>query len=1503
MADETLVQASGGIDIAIVGMAGRFPGADDVEALWRNVREGVESVTAFTDAELLGRGVPQSELDDPAYVKAGVLFGGFEQFDASFFGYTPREAQYLDPQQRVFLECAWHALEDAGYDVSRLHGVVGVYAGAGANLYFMRHVLPHCTLAGGGIADLISLLNGNSADSLCTRVAYKMDLRGPAVTVQTACSTSLTAVHLACQSLLGQECDVALAGGVWLNLMQADGYRHQLGSILSSDGHCRVFDARADGTVLGSGVGVVVLKRLDEAIRDDDTIHAVIRASAANNDGARKPGYTAPGIDGQAAAILAAQSMAQVDADSIGYLEAHGTGTALGDPIEVAALTQAFRATTQRRGYCAIGALKSNIGHLDAAAGVAGLIKAVMAVRDGILPPTLNFDTPNPKIDFEASPFYVNTQARAWPSGDKPRRAGVSAFGMGGTNVHVVLEQAPARAQISTPRLSGQWVLRLSARSESAVQAQAQALARYLDEHRDLAMEDVAYTLRSGRKRHACRAAVVARDVAEAVMRLRSADDAGYAVGRTAGDSVPGVAWLFPGQGSQHSDMGRALYESEPVFKQAVDRCCMRLLNELEVDLREILYPAAATREQAEILLAQTRYTQPALFVTEYAMAQLWLSRGVQPCAMLGHSVGEYVAACLAGVFSLEDALALIALRARLVQSTEPGAMLAAMLPAAQVQSGLRDGVEVAAINAPDVTVVSGRVAAIDELEREWASLGIVSRRLVVSHAFHSALLEPVQADFEVALRKLSLGEPSIPFISNVTGGWITAGQARSPAYWVEQLRMPVRFSDGVQVLLDGQDCVVLEVGPGRTLGGLVRRHPACGEGRVVLATQAPANRPDQQAEAFVGCLARLWVSGIELDDSPAGAGGRRVRLPGYPFERHSYWIDAAGEALSGVAAPMPPAAVKPCGLEDWFHVPVWNRSPLPAAAHDGQGAVLLLSDGSPLAAAMAARFAALGLSVALLERGAAYADLGGQRHAARATSAEDLGLALAAIQAQIGPVSRICHLWNLGAVTHPEQELHSLLALVQALDATPKARAAMWEMTVCVDGLENVSGAEAVMPGKALLRGPCLVLPQEFPGAACRIVDVVVPDNAETAKRLAAQLVDEVLSDGTDSLVAWRGRSRWVRAFRQARMGEPSGYRLRAGGVYVITGGLGGIGLAIARYLAAHWQARLVLIGRRSAGEAEAGLIRPLEALGAQVLTVAADVSDLAALRNALTLAERRFGALHGVIHAAGEFEPRMMVESDPDQTARALSAKVMGTDVLCEALDARALDFLMLCSSLAGTLGGLGRAAYASANAYLDAVAQSRDGSRGYPVFSVAWDGWRGVGMGAGVTLPEGVGIDPDRGAQAFARIVDGEAQPLTLVVTTNLDNRLAGLSASLEEWRDAAPPQRVGYPRPSLQTAYAAPSGELAEGLAAIWGEWLGLTPVGIHDNFFELGGDSLLAIRLCGQIGATYGVAMHPAEFLRTPTIAAMAELIEVRLIEQIEAEAAADDPRSDTPRAT
>jgi acyl transferase domain-containing protein/acyl carrier protein len=1485
MSNDVLPGGEETLAVAIIGMAVRLPGAPDVDTFWRNLREGVESIRFFSDEELKALGVDPSALAHPDFVKAAPVLERVARFDAPFFGYSPREAELMDPQHRLFLECAWKALEHAGQHPTWHPGATGVFAGSSLSTYLLFNLATRPDLA--QAEDTFPVMVGNDKDFLATRVAYHLGFKGPAVTVQTGCSTSLVATHLACQALLGFQCDVALAGGVSVHMPQRTGYYHQQGGITSPDGHCRAFDANGQGTLFGSGVGVVVLKRLEDALADGDTIHGVIRGSAINNDGAVKVGYTAPGIEGQAEVIARAQAVAEVSPDSISYVEAHGTATQLGDPVEVEALTQAFRAGTDKKGFCGLGSVKTNIGHLDAAAGVAGLIKTVLALKHRELPPSLHYQKPNPRIDFASSPFYVNAALKPWPAGATPRRAGVSSFGIGGTNAHVILEEAPA-ARASGPARPWQ-VLPLSAKTPSALETQTAELTAHLKAHPEQALADVAWTLQQGRKALEHRRIVVCSDRAEA-LRVLEEKDAQRTFSLSAGPQPPSVVFMFAGGGAQYVDMGRGLYQSEPAFREAVDTCCELLRPRLGFDLRPVMYPPdSAKQEEAQARMKRTSVALPALFTIEYAMAKLWAAWGIQPEAMIGHSLGEYAAACLSGVFSLEDALALVVLRGKLFEEIPGGGMLSVPLPEDEVRALLTPELSVAAVNGPAQCVIAGTTAAIDALAAELARREVEFRQLQIDVAAHSHLVEPLLARFQAFVATLKRHAPEIPFVSNVTGTWVTPAEATDPSYWTRHLRQTVRFGEGLRTLHEQPGRLLLEVGPGRTLSTLARLQSAPGTRPTpVLASMRHPQDKLADGEHLATTLGRLWLAGVEVDWAEVHKGQRRLRvpLPTYPFEGQDYWLapEAPSSRPRGSAKKSPDVA-------SWYHQPSWQRAALPPRpkADETKRGWLVFLDGSGVGSALCERLAKQGHEVTSVLPGARFGQETAERYTVDPRQREDHEALFQALKAQGRKVERIVHLWSVDDLpaSGPErfeqaqdQGFHGLLRLAQALgDAGLEGEVSLY--VAGRDALE-VESADLCAPEKSLVLAACKVIPQEQDTVVCRYVDL-----GTTGPRAAEQLHRELTSGATEPVVALRGPHRYVQVHEPVRLegDAPAARPLKARGVYLLTGGLGGVGLLLAGYLARTYQARLVLVGRSPPSPRHQQALQELEASGAEVLTVAADVADEFRMREVLAEVDARFGTLDGVIHAAGlagEKAVSLLSSITPETCEPHFHAKVRGTQVLERVLRGRTLDFCLLLSSNAAVLGGLGLAAYGAANTFLDAFASSRAREEGTPWLSANWDGWP---TGSSERPAVQTSIDPfamsaPEALEAFRRLVEAPLSGQVVVSTGNLDARLA-------QWvrREGASKKGPGaggsgtlHARPALGTEYVPPGSELEHGLVTVWQEVLGLEQLGVSDNFFDLGGNSLLWLKVVGRLKKELGREVPLTSVFEAPTVAALAKLL-------------------------
>ena len=1506
--------------VAIIGIACRFPGAKNVDEFWQNLRDGVESISFFSDEELAAEGISPALLSDPNYVKAGAVLEGVKLFDADFFGYFPREAEAMDPQQRLFLECAWTALEAAGYTTENCESQIGVYAGSRVNAYLLNNLYPSGERF--GLRNRIQPLALGDDDYLATRVSYKLNLWGPSLKVQAACSTSLVAIHLACQALLNGECDMALAGGVALRIPEKTGYLYQEGDVVSPDGHCRSFDARAQGTVFGSGVGIVVLKRLRDALKDRDNIDAVIKGSAINNDGALKIGFTAPSAEGQAQVIAEALDIAGVDPETVAHIEAHGTATPLGDPIEVAALTQAFRARTQKKNFCAIGSVKSNIGHASAAAGVAGVIKTVLALKHMLLPPTLHFEQSNPKIDFANSPFYVITKLSEWRRADTRRRAGVSSFGIGGTNAHAVIEEAPA-TEASGPSRPWQLLL-VSAKTGTALETATTNLAEHLKQHPEINLADAAFTLQVGRKAFNHRRALVCRDLADAMQALESADPR-RALTRDRDLSDGTTAFMFPGQGSQYVNMGRELYETETVLREQVDFCADLLLPKLGLDLREILYPSEDQVEEASKRLHRTVLAQPALFTVEYALAKLLMSWGIQPKAMIGHSVGEYVAACLAGVFSLEDGLALMAARGRLMDGLPGGSMLAVPMRVEELKPLLSDTIALAAHNGPSLCVLSGPEEAIQVIERRLKEMDIDCCHLHTSHAFHSQMMKPILHAFTEEVRKIKLNPPAIPYLSNVSGDWITEAEATDVNYWAKHLRESVRYSEGLSKLLESFNGVLLEIGPGRSLSAIAKQHSRIGQ-NIFSTTRHPQERHSDGA-FLLGTLGRLWLAGVRPNWSAFYLNERRHRLPlpTYPFEGRRYWVEAprgsdTEQARTG-------ALEKKTDLADWFYVPSWKRS-VPPQMLEGENLAaqqrcwLVFVDDCGLGARVVQRLQAFGQDVIRVEVGASFNQCDQYGYVINPRSRSDYFDLFRTLRKESRVPNRIVHLWSVTRSDSPSgiesfdaaQRLgfYSLLHLAQALDKYSVVEPL--QIDFISNHIQEIRDRDRLRPEKATALGPCKVIPQEYPNVTCRSIDVVLPrvtENGEDA--LVEQLLKELAANPAESVIAYRGKHRWVQVFEPVRLTAANGSaRLKTGGVYLITGGLGHIGLLLAQFLAKTVKAKLVLTGRSALPDREdwdeylrnhdeqepiaqrIRQVRAIEDFGAEVLTISADVGSMDQMQAVIAQAAQRFGGLDGVIHAAGILGEKLMMpiqETSDDECHAQFNAKARGVMVLDELLHDRQLDFCVVTSSLSSVFGGLGYSTYAAANIFMDVFAHHRAQTGGLAWTSINFGRWNFAEeverRTSFIAAGERSVMTAEEGVEAFRRIL--RAVPATQIIVSTRD-----LAARISRWknpessRDADQTMLVesalfgvastGYSRPDMPNAYVAPSTEAEQKIASIWQDLLGIGLVGIHDHFLDLGGHSLIATRVISRMREAFKVELSIRTLFEAQTVAELAAIV-------------------------
>jgi phthiocerol/phenolphthiocerol synthesis type-I polyketide synthase E len=1491
-----------GNGIAVVGMAGRFPGASSLSGFWENLRAGTMSLTQLSDDKLRRAGVPQETLADADYIKVAFLLDDFHRFEPGLFGITPREAEAMDPQQRVLLEVCHDALQDAGYDPHRFGGRIGVYAGARSNEYLSQYVRanPSFMAAIGEARARIA----NHADFLSTCVSYHLGLRGPSISSVTACSTSLVTVHMACAALFSNECDMALAGGVEIPLPAYRGYRYsEGGGMLAADGVVRPYDAGASGTVFGAGAGVVVLKRLSEAVADRDAIHAVIIGSAINNDGAAKSSYAAPSEAGQAEVLASALRIARIDPASVGYVEGHGIGTPVGDPVEVAALNRVYGAGRRGARDVALGSVKGNVGHLGAASGICGLIKAVYSVREGIIPASLNFADPNPRLNLHAGPFYVADRTRPWAQDLGARRAAVSSFGVGGTNAHLILEEPPS---VQTGAARPYHLLTFSARTTTALAAMEEAFRAHLSEShvagsaRELA--DIAYTLTEGHPLRAVRRSIVVADRADAVRQLsaRRADTA-HSVPR---GRTPGVVFLLPGQGAQYVGMTRQLYECEPEFAAVLDHCCDVLRRSHGLDLEKVLFPStaeAATR--AEAAIGRTSVAQPALFTVEYALALLLISWGVEPVAMAGSGIGEYVAAALAGVMDADDALRLVAHRGVLIESLPPGFMTAVPLSEDQLLPLLPPGVDLAAVNAPGMCVVSGPQASVCELEMSLSTRSVGTSRLRTSHALHSRMMDPVLEGLADRVASVPLRGPSIPFVSGVTGDWITTEQATDPAYWARHIRACVRFADAAGLLLaDSGNCFV-EVGPGRALSDLVTQTASS------LPTHLPERVPavpmihaagDERDElrVLLEGLGRLWSYGCVVDWHRFWAHEKRGRVhaPTYPYERESFWVKPVRSDLvdADVSRHKGP-----------FYVPTWTETSPPRNCTPDDGSLWLVfaHPGEAVTNELIRLIRAKGGNVVVVSPGGKYAETAAGSHTVRPREASDYGKVAAAVLDAWPARVRLVHAWLLGGGSarteqaavrsHLDLGLYSLLLTFQ--EFSRRAAGTLLDVSVLTRGMHDVLGDGAIDPAKAAVRGLLKTVPQELGSATVRSVDV----GAGAAEMLATQLFRELRSSSTEQEVALRGRKRWAAGHSEIRLDDAAGtpYLLDEQGVYIITGGLGGLGLELAQELARLARARVVLVSRSglpprsswaslaaaSPDEALRGRLRAVlavEEAGGQVLAYAADVADEARMREVRAEVMRAHGHVDGVFHLAGVVGGGLVKLRTRDAVERVLAPKVLGTYVLDRVFRP---SLLVLYSSIAAVTGDYGRSDYAAANAVLDAYAQAQWGA-GRHVVSINWPDWT-VAAGAENTEPDMYrdgAIGPAEASAALQSILASGIGPQVVVSPGGLltRERLASQVATSAGGTAGVPGGALGARY--VDTPYAPPQADVERTLAVLWQHALGVERVGLDDDFRELGMSSIAAVRLVGRMSEMFGVDISVSELFDWRSLRAAARGMQTAL---------------------
>ncbi len=1338
--------------IAIVGFDCRLPGADNVDEFWKNLLAEKDSIVEFTEEQLLAAGVSPATFNNPNYVRKRGIVERPDQFDAEFFNFTPKEAELLDPQHRIFLECAWHALEDSGVDPFKTDRKISVYGGTGSPYHFVDTINNKNVQK---YANGTVIVTSNDKDYLTTRVSYKLNLTGPSINMQSACSTAMVSVVLGMDSLLNYQTDLLLAGGATLDIAPHQGYLYQQGGLESPDGKCRTFDKGANGTTFSRGCGVVALKRLEDALEDKDFIYAVILSGSINNDGNRKAGYSAPSVDGQIEVITESIELAGIDASSISMVEAHGTATSVGDPIEVASLSEAFRQYTDNKGYCAIGSVKTNIGHTDVASGMASLIKTALSLKNGVMPASLHFDEPNPAINFEDSPFYVNTTTKKLEKhGEMPARALVNSFGVGGTNACVILEEAP---QAETSEVAFEYdLLFISAHHKNSFRNYCDDIKKWLEEDPEINLNAFAHTSRTNRKSLKYKGVISFKDRTELLSRLEEE----ISPLTTASTADRELVWMFPGQGNQFIDMGRELYQHDTIFRETIDFCAVTLKPMLGLDIREVMYPDEKNRVEAAVLLDRTYITQPAIFMVSFALARVFKKEGLLPDALVGHSVGEYVAATLSGIMSLEDAVKSVAFRGKLVYDLPKGSMLAVLLSESELKKVLPEELDIAVINSPELVVVSGQTPDIEAFAAILQKENIFSKQLSTSHAFHSRMMISSLESYREFFKDIVLHKPTIPIISTVTGKKLSDAEAQDHEYWVQHLVEPVLFSAATASKLGEPSVVFLECGPGKSLGSAVKRQLQQGMPHAVVGFLYEG---EDSVNALNTAFGKLWIESVVIDyerrfDSSLY---HKVRYPLLPFNRKSYRLDLSENKLASEVE-----NVKKENVEEWFYIPSWKRTAainlVPANELEPNKLPLkwLVFSSDTASDEIAENIRAKGSDCTVIRPAEQYQEEDGTIHI-RIGKKDDY-------QKMINSLSQeecqlhIIHAWNFSSSETEElisldnsaacmdRGFYSLLYLEQALIASSFIGAV--SLSCLVNDAFSVSGKTGVRPEKSLTLGPIRVLFKEHTEMRTKLINLETSET-DTFEKFIDKLIQETEIETDETIITYSGTERWTEIIEPVSLNasSPSGIELlKENGVYLVTGGSGGISKTLSRMIAQKVKSSLVWTGRKElparsewqtlieSNDTEPNLkdtlntILQVEQLGSTVHYYSIDVTDFTAMEKMVLTVEAEIGTIDGIIHSAGTAGGAVVALQEKLEAEKVLAPKVVGALVLQKLFQNHLLDFVYLFSSVTSIFGEIGRLDYTSGNAFLDALSHT-DFFHAKTVCSVNWGQWGMIGMAA--------------------------------------------------------------------------------------------------------------------------------------------------------------------------
>jgi acyl transferase domain-containing protein/acyl carrier protein len=1472
-----------GYEIAIIGISAIVPGAKNKNEFWLNLKEGKESIKFFTDEELIERGLREEELKKPNYIKAQGIIDGKDYFDSNFFDYLPDEAKVLDPQTRKLVECVYIGLEDSGCNPFKFKGRIGMFASASPNL-------------GWEIKSRFletSNINSFTASQLCdkdflsTLISYKLNLKGPSETIDTACSSSLVAVNRACKSILLGESNIAVVGGVSLSGTRFKGYYYNENSINSPDGHCRAFDSEAKGTVGGEGIGVVVLKRLKNAIIDKDQIYAVIKGGAVNNDGNRKVGFTAPSIDGQIEVIKLALTTSKVEPESISYIEAHGTGTELGDPIEIKALKQVFKSNK----YCDIGSVKSNIGHTDRAAGIIGLIKTALCLHYRQLVPTLHFKKPNPKCGFQNSPFHVNTRLKEWRSANYPLRAGVTSLGIGGTNAHIVLEEAPAIKRINKKERKYK-LIALSAKTSLSLDRYVSRFIDYLELNPNSNISDIAFTLQERRNSFNHRKMLVGQSQNEIINLLKT----DKAKTNKVKNIKRKIIFMFPGQGSQYVNMGLDLYENEFYFKQIFDQCIGITNRIIDYDLSSIIF----NKKENISEINNTEYTQPILFIFEYSLAKLLIHWGLKPDYMIGHSIGEYVAACISDVLKLEDAIKLVIIRGKLMQELEPGSMLSVSASKKKLEILLKNfNLSLAAVNSSKMCVVSGEHKAIKDFEILLTDRGYECTLLKTSHAFHSEMMNPMLHKFKEVLKNTTFSKPNIPYLSNVNGNIVSFEDINNPEYWCDHIRSTVKFSDSLNILLDDRDSVFIEIGPGRSLCSFGNQHEnRKSSQKFVNIIRHPKEEISDQY-CLINKIGELWLNGVEpnWENIYEHEDRRKISLPTYSFEKVKY--HAEFDLIKTILGENKISKIERNNIKDWFYFPGWKKSyAISEDEKNFKGKInLILNDKYGISKCLGMVLEKNSEITIFVDIADEFKQISEYHFTLNPEKKDNFDLLFKVLKDNHIVPDRIIHMWSFynndnqtlsinSFQREQRQGFFSLLNIVNAFSSTNKTI----ELDVILNNLYKViDDTEKIIPEKSTILGVIDTIPKEFDNVVTKCIDVCVGNiNEIINSSVARQIYQELNISDKNRHVAYRGKQRWIRYFEPIEIKERNQVSkiIKNDRVVLVTGGLGGIGFGLAKFLSEKFNSKLILTGRKPLNKE---IHAKINTIRSEVIYLQVDVSDPKDMKEKLQDAEKRIGGINAIIHCAGIADYGGIIHKrKKNQIEEVFASKVYGTIILNEIAKNKELDYFVLCSSLASVKSPFGQIGYTSANNFQDYFAQYR--MQYNYTLSVGWDTWKDAGMAVKaikkihpddfeVYLSEA--ISTNEGCEVLLRALNNDFSNL-LISIYDLDNSLhqQRITKKTEEISTNERENMIVKERPELAIAYMKPTTNTEKKLAKIWSDFFGLDKVGNKDDFFDLGGDSLKATSLLSLIHEKFNVVIPMTEIFKYPTIEEMSLFIEM-----------------------